>query len=143
MAETRYTFCRICEATCGLEVDVDVEANRIAAVREAHEEVGLDPSLVDVVGELDDAWSGGRHHLVPVVAWLRDAPALRANPAEVARVMRVPVREVLHPEARNDATVYLGSLACTNTTIDVSEGQIFGLTADLLLEAVEWGLEAR
>ncbi len=111
-----------------------------AAIREAHEEVGLDPSLVDVVGQLDDAWSGAQHHLVPVVAWLRGAPALRANPSEVARVMRVPLREVVHPEARNDATVYLGTLACTNSTIDVSEGQIFGLTADLLLEAVEWAL---
>lgn len=31
MTETKYTFCRICEATCGLEVDV--EGNRIAAIR--------------------------------------------------------------------------------------------------------------
>ncbi len=42
-----------------------------AAIREAHEEVGLDPALVEVLGQLDDAWSGARHHLVPVVAWLR------------------------------------------------------------------------
>jgi anaerobic selenocysteine-containing dehydrogenase len=33
MAETRYTFCRICEATCGLEVDVDAAANRIVDIR--------------------------------------------------------------------------------------------------------------
>ena len=31
--ETRITFCRICEATCGLEVDVDVEKNRVVAIR--------------------------------------------------------------------------------------------------------------
>jgi anaerobic selenocysteine-containing dehydrogenase len=31
MAETRYTFCRICEATCGLEVDV--EHNRVTDIR--------------------------------------------------------------------------------------------------------------
>jgi anaerobic selenocysteine-containing dehydrogenase len=31
--ETRLTFCRICEATCGLEVDVEVEANRVVAIR--------------------------------------------------------------------------------------------------------------
>ncbi len=109
-----------------------------AAVREAEEEVGLDPNLVEVLGPLDDAWSGARHHLVPVVSWLHEPPTLRANPAEVERVMRVPLHEIVRPEARNDTTVYLGSLACTNTTIDVSEGQIFGLTADLLLEAVEW-----
>ncbi|HSB95969.1 MAG TPA: molybdopterin-dependent oxidoreductase [Spongiibacteraceae bacterium] len=30
---TKYTFCRICEATCGLEVDVDVENNRVLEIR--------------------------------------------------------------------------------------------------------------
>lgn len=111
-----------------------------AAIREAHEEVGLDPALVEVLGHLDDAWSGARHHLVPVVAWLRERPELRSNPAEVEKIMRVPLREILHPEARDDTRVYLGNVACTNTTIEVASGQIFGLTADLLLEAVEWAL---
>src|SRR5262245_23004980 len=32
MPETRFTFCRICEATCGLRVAVDVEANRIVEI---------------------------------------------------------------------------------------------------------------
>ena len=31
MTVTRHTFCRVCEATCGLEVDVD--ANRVVAIR--------------------------------------------------------------------------------------------------------------
>ena len=31
--ETKITFCRICEATCGLEVDVDTEANRVVDIR--------------------------------------------------------------------------------------------------------------
>lgn len=31
--ETKITFCRVCEATCGLEVDVDVEANRVVDIR--------------------------------------------------------------------------------------------------------------
>ena len=39
MAETRYTFCRICEATCGLEVDVDAAANRIVDIRPDAEHV--------------------------------------------------------------------------------------------------------
>jgi len=31
--ERKTTFCRICEATCGLQVDVDVEANRIVDIK--------------------------------------------------------------------------------------------------------------
>lgn len=37
--ETRLTFCRICEATCGLEVDVEIEANRVVAIRPDPEHV--------------------------------------------------------------------------------------------------------
>jgi len=40
-------------------------------LREAHEEIGLDPGEVEVLGQLDDAWSSAAHHIVPVVAWLK------------------------------------------------------------------------
>ncbi|MCP5043445.1 MAG: CoA pyrophosphatase [bacterium] len=109
-----------------------------AAIREAYEEVGLDPTSVEVLGQLDDAWSSAKHHLVPVVGWLGGVPDFVANPDEVARIMLTPVSEVLRPNERRDETVYLGTVPCVNTTIEVSLGRVFGLTADLLLEAVEW-----
>ena len=37
--ETKITFCRICEATCGLEVDVDTDANRVVDIRPDKEHV--------------------------------------------------------------------------------------------------------
>ena len=37
--ETRITFCRVCEATCGLEVDVDPAANRVLDIRPDPEHV--------------------------------------------------------------------------------------------------------
>ena len=37
--ERKITFCRICEATCGLQVDVDVEANRIVDIQPDPEHV--------------------------------------------------------------------------------------------------------
>ena len=37
--ETKITFCRICEATCGLEVDVDVDENRVVDIRPDKEHV--------------------------------------------------------------------------------------------------------
>lgn len=109
-----------------------------AAVREAHEEVGLDPGAVEVLGRFDDAWSSAKHHLVPIAAWVDRVPELVANPDEVAKIMIVPVSEILRPGACSDETVYIGSVPRINTTIAVSAGEVFGLTADLLLEAVEW-----
>lgn len=110
------------------------------AVREAHEEIGLDPNCVEILGQLDDAWSSAKHHLVPVVAWLERRPTLTANADEVARILIAGVSEVLRPEARSEETVYLGTVPCINATIEVSAGRVFGLTADLLLEAVEWAI---
>jgi 8-oxo-dGTP pyrophosphatase MutT (NUDIX family) len=109
-----------------------------AAVREAHEEVGLDPALVEILGPLDDAWSGAKHHLVPIVAWIDSIPQFVANPDEVSRVIIAPVTEIMRPGARSDETVYLGSLPCIKTTIALTVGDVYGLTADLLLEAIEW-----
>lgn len=116
----------------------DGESWAEGAIREAHEEVGLDPASVEVLGLLDDAWSGAMHHLVPVVAWIDGVPRFVANPDEVARIMVASISEVLLQEARSHETFYLGALPCTNTTIELSSGRVFGLTAGLLLEAVEW-----
>lgn len=68
-----------------------------AALREAHEEVALDPADVEAVGELDHLWtvtSGA--FIVPVVALLPAAPeGLVAQPAEVEVIRSVPLDELL------------------------------------------------
>lgn len=46
-----------------------------AALRETEEEVGLSRDRVEVLGRLDDAWSGAGHLIVPIVGWL-DRPCL-------------------------------------------------------------------
>jgi 8-oxo-dGTP pyrophosphatase MutT (NUDIX family) len=72
-----------------------------AAVREAHEETGLDPSGVVVVGQFADLYLPVSDHVVtPVLAWWRTPSPVRAHPVEVARVVRVPVAELVDPAAR-------------------------------------------
>jgi 8-oxo-dGTP pyrophosphatase MutT (NUDIX family) len=61
-----------------------------AAVREAFEEVALDPAVVEVLG-LGDAYETGTGFLVtPVVGWLTQTPATEASLDEVAEVFEVP-----------------------------------------------------
>ncbi len=73
-----------------------------AALREAVEEVGLDPSGVDVVGTLPEVFippTGFR--VVPVLAWWRRPSAVApVDPGEVAAVNRVSVAELADPAAR-------------------------------------------
>jgi 8-oxo-dGTP pyrophosphatase MutT (NUDIX family) len=62
-----------------------------AALREAQEEIGLDPSRVEILGELDpyDTVTGFRIH--PVVGWIEPPVILAPDPFEVAEVFEVPL----------------------------------------------------
>jgi 8-oxo-dGTP pyrophosphatase MutT (NUDIX family) len=61
-----------------------------AALREAWEEVGLDPPAVEVLG-LGEAYETGTGFLItPVVGWLAEPPSLKASPDEVAELFEAP-----------------------------------------------------
>lgn len=73
------------------------------ALRETQEEIGLDPGRVDVLGELDTFPTFVSGYVVtPVVGWLDHAPMLVPNPAEVASILHVPLRE-LSEDIRSEA----------------------------------------
>jgi peroxisomal coenzyme A diphosphatase NUDT7 len=70
-----------------------------AARREASEEVGLDPALVEVVGELEHLNTAvSRSYIVPVVGRLAAPGALRPASPEVERVFWLPVAELVRPD---------------------------------------------
>lgn len=78
--------------------DVDRAAT---ALREANEETGLDPTGVDVLGTLADAHIPVSNYLVtPVLGWWRMPSPVAADHSESVEVFRVPVAELLDPEAR-------------------------------------------
>jgi len=65
------------------------------AVREAYEEVGLDPALVTVHGELDHLSTVvSRSYIVPVVATVDARPVLHAAPDEVERILWISLAEL-------------------------------------------------
>ncbi len=76
-----------------------------AALREASEEVGLDPASVEVIGELPGLFMHPSQNAVtPVLGWWRDPhPIGVADEREVARVVRANVDHLL--DARNRFTV--------------------------------------
>ena len=66
-----------------------------AALREAHEEVGLDPAAVEIVGELNHlATVVSRSHIVPIVGRVAGQLDLAPASSEVERVMWVPLDRV-------------------------------------------------
>lgn len=70
----------------------DGETVTEAALRELHEEVGIDRA--EVLGLLDDYPTRSGYRLTPVVVWVDADTPIVANPAEVAAVHRVPLEEL-------------------------------------------------
>ena len=67
-----------------------------AARREAHEEVGVEPAAVEILGPLPSlATFSGLSAITPLVAALPGRPRLHPNPAEVERAFTVPLSELV------------------------------------------------
>jgi 8-oxo-dGTP pyrophosphatase MutT (NUDIX family) len=72
---------------------------RAAALREAHEEVGIDPASVEVVAELDTlATASSQFALAPFVGVLDGRPVLVPDPTEVVHAFDVSISELLDDE---------------------------------------------
>lgn len=69
------------------------------ALRELEEEVGLALDSGRVLGRLDDYPTRSGYLITPVVVWGGRGIELVANPAEVERIHRVPLRELLRDDA--------------------------------------------
>ena len=108
------------------------------ALREAAEETGLDPAGVDVLGTLPPltlAHSG--HCVTPVVAhWREPSPVGVLDPAEVARVERVPLAELLADGAVRRVRVpggYAGPAFAARGLL------VWGFTAEVLVRVLGLG----
>jgi 8-oxo-dGTP pyrophosphatase MutT (NUDIX family) len=106
------------------------------ALREAQEEVGLDPATVEIVGELEHLNTVvSRSYIIPKVAVLTGSrPELRPSAAEVERIMWVPLAELLAPGT------YHGEVWGTPPTdrllhfFELSDETVWGATAHMLVD---------
>jgi 8-oxo-dGTP pyrophosphatase MutT (NUDIX family) len=74
--------------------DADAAAT---ALREAHEEIGLEASFVDVLGAMPTYTTGTGFIVTPVVAFVRPGFEVKADPFEVAEVFEVPLAYLMDP----------------------------------------------
>ncbi|MEH0930619.1 NUDIX hydrolase [Micromonospora sp. CPCC 205558] len=119
--------------------DADVRAT---ALREANEEVGLDPTSVTVLAELPKLWIPVSDFVVtPVLAWWHDPhPVHPREPAEVAHVARLPVSELVDPENRlrvRHPSGWIGPAFSARGML------VWGFTAGVLATLLEMGGWAR
>jgi 8-oxo-dGTP pyrophosphatase MutT (NUDIX family) len=114
------------------------EAFLAAAIRETEEEIGVPRDRIEVLGRLDDAWSGAGHLLVPVVGWLDGPPEFVPNPAEVEEIHTPSVMNLMLPAAYSEEEAQIGDRTFINPILSWDDGRLFGLSTDLLIEALLW-----
>jgi 8-oxo-dGTP pyrophosphatase MutT (NUDIX family) len=73
------------------------EAAPTAALRETHEEIGLDPDRVSLAGLSTPYCTGTGYHVIPVVGFVTPGFSLAPNPTEVADVFEAPFGFLMDP----------------------------------------------
>jgi 8-oxo-dGTP pyrophosphatase MutT (NUDIX family) len=105
-----------------------------AAVREAHEEIGLEPAEVEVLGALDDLLTGTGFLITPVVGYVAGGEFVATpDPTEVASVFEVPLDFICEPASI--AETYRERLGTRFRTYELRHGgyRIWGATAAILV----------
>jgi len=69
----------------------------MTALREAHEEIGLEPGFVQVLGTLPVYRTGSAFIITPVVALLREGFTVARNAGEVDEIFEVPLAFLMNP----------------------------------------------
>ena len=117
---------------------------RQTALREAHEETGLDPATVEIIGELDHLTTiSSRSFIVPYGGALPGRPELRPHEAEVEHILYVPLSELLLDEVFREERWGIAPLDRPITFFELVGDTIWGATAAMLrqLLAIVTGVE--
>ncbi|MCW2838430.1 MAG: CoA pyrophosphatase [Marmoricola sp.] len=118
----------------GGSIDETDASPTAAALREAEEETGLDPSGVEVFGTLPELWLPPSNFAVTtVLGWWKDpSPVAVVDPAEVHSVLREPIEELLDPQHRVTVVHPLGYRGPGFLIGDSKDLILWGFTAGLI-----------
>lgn len=106
-----------------------------AALREAQEEVGLDPRSVEVIGALDDiATVASGSWITPIVARLDARPDVSPTSPEVERVLHVPLAELCRADTYRQELWWRPPKEWTIHFFELDDETIWGATGRLLVQ---------
>jgi 8-oxo-dGTP pyrophosphatase MutT (NUDIX family) len=105
------------------------------ALRESHEEIALDPNLVEIVGVLDSIGTiASKFMITPIVGVVAEPPALVAHPREVVSVFDVGVDELLDDSTFRAEQWMIGGDYRDMYFYEIEGETIWGATARILTE---------
>jgi 8-oxo-dGTP pyrophosphatase MutT (NUDIX family) len=117
----------------GGRIDPDDEGPVAAALREAREEIGLDPAAVELVGPADRYRTVTGFEVQPVVGVIPPDLVFMPEPGEVAAVFEVPLAFVLDPANHLEVTAHWRGRDRHYYEIAWNDHRIWGATAAMLV----------
>lgn len=116
----------------GGRVDPEDVSPLATALREAEEEVGLDPESVEVLGYLPEYRTSTGFRITPVVALLSPPLRLKPDPFEVSDVFEVPLAFLLDPQNHQRRSMFYRGQQRDYLAMPYNERFIWGATAGML-----------
>lgn len=121
----------------GGKIDPDDASPLAAALREAQEETGLAPALIEPLGYLDLYLTFSGFRILPTVARVKPDFTLELNPREVTETFEVPLKFLMTPDNHQRKTRDWNGLARDYYAIPFENRYIWGITAGILRNLYE------
>lgn len=121
----------------GGKIDADDASPLAAALREAEEEVGLDPARVTPLGYLGPYLTGTGFLVVPTVALLAPPLRLTVNPLEVADAFEVPLPFLMDPANHREQAREVMGRSRRFYAMTHGDRVVWGATAGMLRDLYE------
>lgn len=115
----------------GGRIDPEDQGAAYAALREANEEVALDPSDASVLGFMPYYFTGTNYFITPVVAVVEPRTPFLPNPDEVEDVFEVPLETLINPKSYGQFRIAHRGQEHTSWQIEHDGHRIWGITANL------------
>lgn len=119
--------------------DLDDSSLLHTALRETHEEVGVPPEAIRVLGALDDVETLGSNHLIRPYVGLLDhgVPVEVTATGEVHELLHVPLAHLLRPESRVWKVVDREGAPTPTEAYEYEGHVIWGATARILAQLLD------
>ena len=115
------------------ETDVDLS---YTSIRETHEEIGVEPHKIKLLGQLSEIYIPPSNFLVqPYVGYLKESVPFIREEAEVSRIIKTSLTQLLQlPIEKRDKFVRTGNIKMEVSSFIIDDEVVWGATAMMLNE---------